>query len=361
MEHSKDTITMTQLTMIMMLAIGLNNHVILIPLLLCVAGRDAWFSVCLTSLFALMLMGVMQYIIRVSKQHHLGSWLRAQTRPMFANMLLCLVALPLFVTAVVTLRDTVSWAEISILPTTPSIVLVVALAAVCCYMAYAGITSIAIISGLLLPLVVLLGFFVGASNLPHKDAPSLFPLFEHGWHPVFAGALYVSSGFSELIALLFVQHCVKTNIRYWMLALNVLILAGLTLGPLCGAIMEFGPVEAANLRYSPFEEWRLVTFGHFVEHVDFMAIYQWLSGAFVRISFALFLVIEIFGIHRQQKRVWYLMSLCGVVCALSLFPLSNMAFFYLLKRWIVPGTLYSIGVVAFFLVIFAWLSKQKKV
>lgn len=131
---------MTQLTMIMMLAIGLNNHVILIPLLLCVAGRDAWFSVCLTSLFALMLMGVMQYIIRVSKQHHLGSWLRAQTRPMFANMLLCLVALPLFVTAVVTLRDTVSWAEISILPTTPSIVLVVALAAVCCYMAYAGIT-----------------------------------------------------------------------------------------------------------------------------------------------------------------------------------------------------------------------------
>ena len=47
------------------------------------------------------------------------------------------------------------------------------------------------------------------------------------------------------------------------------ILVGLTLGPLIGAITEFGPNEATKQRYPAYEEWGLVTIGRYIEHLDF--------------------------------------------------------------------------------------------
>ncbi|MFB5193018.1 GerAB/ArcD/ProY family transporter [Alicyclobacillus fastidiosus] len=352
---------MAQTTMILMLAIGLNDHVILIPLLLRAAGRDAWLAVCLTSLLVFVAMMFMQYVIRASKQQHIGLWLREQIPPLLANGLLCLMALPLFVAALVTFRDTVFWAKITLLPVTPNFVLVLVLAALCFYCAYAGIASIAIASGILLPFVVVFGFFVGTSNIPHKDMSLLFPLLEHGWNPVFRGILYSASGFSELFMILCMQHYIKSEVRYWMLALNVLILLVLTLGPLYGAIVEFGPKEATSMRFPAFEEWRLITFGHFFEHLDFLGIYQWLSGAFVRISFTAFLIVEIFGMRKGRGRTWFLGLLFGTLCVFAIVRISDTQFLGLLQRVVAPGYLYCVTAIALLLVIIAWKSKRRKV
>lgn len=56
-----------------------------------------------------------------------------------------------------------------------------------------------------------------------------------------------------------------------------IVLVGLTLGPLMGAIAIFGPFEAARMRFPAYEEWRLVTFGHFLEHIDFFPYINGLS------------------------------------------------------------------------------------
>lgn len=359
-ERSKDAITMAQTTMIFMLAFGLTDHVILVSLLLRVAGRDAWFAVCLSTLLAFVAIFFVQYVIRASQQGHIGLWIRAQVPAIFANTLLGLMAFPLFIASLVTLRDTVVWAKVSILPTTPNVVLVLTLATLCLWCAYAGMASIAIASGILLPLVVVFGFFVGTSNLPQKDYSLLFPILEHGWNPVFQGILYAASGFSQLFMLLYIQHYIKTDIRYWMLGLNVLILLVLTLGPLYGAIVEFGPNEAANLRYPPFEEWRLITFGHYLEHADFLGIYQWTSGAFIGISFPLFSVVEIFGLRKGPKRTWVLVLLFGAAGALTLLPISDMKYFNS-QRIAALGYLSAVTAILLFLVLIAWKSRRREI
>ena len=351
---------MVQLTMVFMLAIGLNNHVIIIPLLLRAAGRDAWFAVCLSVLFVLMGMVVVQYIISTAKQQHIGLWLRGHIGAMATRGLLFLMSLSLFFNATITIRDTITWAKIY-LPTTPTLTLVIPLVGLCFYSAYAGIGSIAITSGILLPLVVIFGLFVGTANLPHKDVSLLFPLLEYGWNPVSQGMFYAAAGFSELCAVLYIQHYVKTEIRYWMLAVNVFILAWLTLGPLYGAIAEFGPTEAASLRYSPYEEWRLVTFGHFFEHVDFLALYQWISGALIRISLMMFLIVELFQLQQGKKRTWSLMILFVLSFGISVIPMSSMQFMTVLESILVPGVLYSVGVVVIALFMIAWWSRQREV
>ncbi len=122
----------------------------------------------------------------------------------------------------------------------------------------------AIVNGVLLPFVVLLGFFVMTSNFPHKDYSLLFPVFSNGNTPIFSGMLYAGSGLIEIILLFFMQHRIKGKVRFFPLLITVLILFELILSPVTGAIAEFGPYESARMRFTAFEQWRLVTFGHFL-------------------------------------------------------------------------------------------------
>ena len=79
----------------------------------------------------------------------------------------------------------------------------------------------------------------------------------------------------ELLLLLFLQHKVPQPIRYKHLAVAGILLTGLTIGPLIGAITEFGPVEASKQRFPPYEEWGIASLGKFIEHIDF---YLFISG-----------------------------------------------------------------------------------
>src|SRR5690606_18767408 len=99
---------------------------------------------------------------------------------------------------------------------------------------HGGLRTIAIVNGLLLPLVFILGFFVTSSNFPHKDYKLLFPLMEHGIWPLLKGILYTGSGLVELMYLVFFQHRIKGKIKLWPLAITGLILVDLALSPLTG-------------------------------------------------------------------------------------------------------------------------------
>src|SRR5690606_22187538 len=140
---------------------------------------------------------------------------------------------------------------------------------------------------ILLPFVIVFGDFVMTANLPAKNYSLILPIAEHGWQPVFLGGLYVGGGLVELIVILLLQQELKKKVALWKLWLLSLFLVLLVFGPVLGAIAEFGPAEAARLRYPAFEEWRLVTIGNYIRHVDFFSIFQWLSGAFVRIAVSL--------------------------------------------------------------------------
>ncbi|HER2209582.1 TPA: GerAB/ArcD/ProY family transporter, partial [Streptococcus pyogenes] len=77
---------------------------------------------------------------------------------------------------------------------TPVLVTSIALMSLCAYAAYKGIRSLAFTAGLILPLVVLLGFYVAIVNTQYKDYSRLLPVLEHGWHPVLHGTVYSLSG-----------------------------------------------------------------------------------------------------------------------------------------------------------------------
>ena len=111
-----------------------------------------------------------------------------------------------------------------------------------------------------------------------------------------------------------------------------LVLIGLTLGPLLGSIAIFGPEEAANQRYPAYEEWRLLKIGMYIQHVDFFSIYQWLSGGFIRISFGLYIIGQLFSFKNEKKRN-VLIGISSLITFVAvLLPISDIEFVRFLQN-----------------------------
>jgi spore germination protein KB len=343
------SISFFQTCMMFMLSVGLLNHVIIIPLVLDKAHRDSWISVLLAGAFFMIWVVLLYSAISKSREMRFFQWLKLTYGATISYFLAGIACLYLLTLSTITLKETVTWIHLSISTGTPTLILAAALLIVCAYNAYKGIESIANTAVIFLPLVVILGFYVMTANYPNKDYSLLKPYLEHGMMPVWHGVIYVEAGLIEMSLLLFMQHHIRTRISFMSLVYLALILLVLTLGPLIGAIIEFGPMQASHLRFPAYEEWRLVTIGHFIEHMDFLSIYQWFSGAFLRISLTLFLINDILNIEKSGKKLFFLILTCSIQLIAICWPFSDPKYIKLISEILLPAIFWVMS--SYFLIV----------
>ncbi|MCR2802467.1 GerAB/ArcD/ProY family transporter [Paenibacillus soyae] len=320
---------------ILALSVGLINHVLIGPLLLDAAGRDAWLAV-FVSLGLILPWGLIPFMNLLNKLKHkrIDYWLKDRLPPFLVWLIMAYFLLIMFMIATETLVVTTSWSGTTYLPRTPNVVLCLVFVCLCMYAALNGLRTIAFMSCILIPFVVLLGDFVMTTNMPHKDYRYLLPMLENGAMPVIKAVVYLLTSFSELFYILLFQHHLSGSYNRKHMLVLVLFLALLALGPVAGAIAEFGPVEAEKMRYPAFSQWRLVSIGKYFEHVDFFAIYQWLSGALIRTSLAIYLILEYSGI-KQMKRQWLGVSVLGAaLTGIAYYWVSHMVDYREVILWV---------------------------
>ncbi|WP_028548439.1 GerAB/ArcD/ProY family transporter [Paenibacillus sp. UNC451MF] len=323
MDTTNGKISLLQAFMILMLMNGLTNHVIVNPMILDASGRDSWISAIMAAALFLPWCLILFFIMKRSGQQKLQPWLASQTNTVISWILISPVILQLYMIGSTTVIHTSIWTVTNYLPATPKFILTGALTFVCFYSAIMGVRAIAICSGILLPAVIALGIFVAIANSPEKDYRLLKPFLENGLQPAINGMVFAGGGFVELITILLMQHHIKNKIKVWKLLIFAALMVYITIGPLIGGIVEFGPEEAAKQMISPYEQWRLVRLGDYVEHVDFLSVFQWLSGACIRISLSLFLLADIIPTKSSKVRNLFnfIVSLSYVVT--SFFPINQ--------------------------------------
>lgn len=344
---------------IIILAVGLMNHVMVIPPLLQDAKRDAWLSVLLVLPPYIVWTIILYYVMKKTNQQALLPWLKRNYGNMISGVVRVCFIIYLLLIMMVTVKDTIMWTHAAYLPRTPQLVLAASLVFLCCYAVHSGIRAIAISSGILLPFVVVFGDFVMSANLPEKNYSLLTPILENGLEPIIRGCMYVGGGLVEVIMILLFQHQMKSQVRPWSICLLAIFMILLVFGPVTGAIAEFGPTKAANLRYPAYEEWRLVSVGKYIQHVDFLSIYQWLSGAFVRISLSLYLLIDLLPANRKKshKLVW-LSSFAILLLVLVELPFSDMQYVNFLKQVYLPLSLAAVTGILFLLFLVVLMKKK---
>lgn len=341
MGSSLGKISFIQTIMILMLSNGLMTHVIINPMLLDSSGRDSWISILISFFVFIPWFFFITVFMKKSGQQKLFPWLIQRTNPFIAWVLIIPMCVQLYLIGGTTIFHTAMWTYSSYLPSTPKIMLVITLAFVCFYCAKIGLSSIAISSGILLPFVVILGIFVSITNIPEKDYQRLTPILEHGWGPVFNGLVFIGGGITELLIIILMQHHLKSKIRFWQILIIGAILIYISLGPIVGAITEFGPVEASKQFQSPYEQWRLLKLGEYIEHIDFLSVFQWLAGASIRISLVLFLLADMLPIKNQVTRTRFLLFVTASYVLLCLLPISQNEFYQWSYSVFVPVSLFG--------------------
>ncbi|MED4531205.1 endospore germination permease [Metabacillus fastidiosus] len=334
--EQKDMITTFQMTLILMMVIGLQNHVIVIRPVIQTAGRDGWMSVLLSTFITLLWGLLLLFIQKGIEQEHLYHWLVKQVGKPFAVIACLSVYVYCVMLAIVTLKETIVWEKITFLQNTPVILPAVVLLALCILAAITSLRTIVIATFFLLFFVVILGFFVATTNLQVKDYSLLLPMLENGYSGVIKGAIYPGAGMGELLILIFLQHKLQNKVRYRTVFWNVVILTILTLGPLIGGIIEFGPTEAGAQRFTAFEEWGLVSLGRYIEHLDFLSIYQWLSGAFIRIAVLILITLEIFPVKKKKVKIFFVCFTAVIILILVVYPMPDIIYYKTLKNYILP-------------------------
>jgi len=332
-------ISVLQALFILIMAVGFSNHVTIIPLLLQVGFRDSWISVICAYLLFNAWIVIPYFIAKKTGDLSLPDWLTQNLGKWAARLFIWPFAIYLLFIAAITLKETINWVNITYLPQTPKSVVAITFILLCLYIAGSGIRPIAITAGLLLPLVWILGYFVMTANFTYKDYSKMFPVFTQGLDPILHAMVYAGGGFIEVFILIFIRHHISKPLRLGSWLWLAFILLGLTLGPLLGAIATYGPVESANQRFPAFEQWRLVVIGKYIAHVDFLALYQWLSGAFIRITLALYIIWDWIKPNRKAAKgslyVLFFIFLLTIVMA----PISDIKFVHWLKMVYYPSVL----------------------
>jgi spore germination protein KB len=355
-----NSLSTVQLACVFMLSIGLMNHVIVIPLLLDAASRDAWISAILPLVALPLWLPLLYFVMRQSKQMNLFLWLKTEFKSTVAYFVAIVGSLLLLVIGYITLSDTVTFTTTTYLTRTPDWAVLLTIIAMCFYNAYYGIPSIAKTAVIILPFVVIFGILVMIATTPHKDYSLLKPIMENGFTPVLKGMIYAGAGYVEIFIILFMQHHLPARFSFTALLILSFLAASLTIGPTIGAIIEFGPKEAANLRYPAFEQWRLIKLGAYIEYLDFLSVYQWMSGAFIRISLVTALIPELFNVTDKKARLWILIVIYITIFLLSMIPISDDQFLDLLYQFVLPLSLLFILSLSLFIGILSLISYLKK-
>lgn len=353
---SGNKISVLHVVLLSMTVIGLKNHVTILPPILEMAGRDGWASVLLGTLAILPWLFLLVYIHKQSKQARFTDWLKQKIGKRGSTFVRYIIVIYLLLLASFTMRETLQWMSTTFLPWTPLEILLVIYTILCIWLATTNLQTIVTVNVLVLFGVVIFGFFVATVNIQVKNYELLRPFFEHGFRPILQGMVYPMSGYAELLLLLFFQHQIKDRLRWHHFFIIILILLGLTLGPLVGAITEFGPDEAAKQRYPAYEEWGLVTIGRFIEHLDFLSIYQWLTGAFIRIGFILYIVVILLEMTDKPKHVWSRIAPAFFFLCLALIPLSDPLFIELKGSYMLTGTFFFLLILSLF---FGYIARKQ--
>ncbi|MGG1679782.1 endospore germination permease [Neobacillus sp. NRS-1170] len=316
----------------LLLSVGLFAHVEIIPFLLSTAKRDSWVSILLTFFVLPLVIYLIYKIVSFLNKRSIIQLLKDGGSGFSYYILLFPITLYMLIDAFVTAKEMIYWSQLSYMQGFNSFTLAVVLLIFCLFCTESGLFSIGLLSSILCPIVLFLGFFISFANLKKKHYELLFPLFTDGFLPISKGILYTSLPILELFIIIFLTPVLQKAVTRKQLFMVGVIIIGLMLGPTIGAIVEFGPEMASQYRYPAYEEWRLISIGRYFSHADFFAIFQWLSGGVIRISLFLFITSQILtkGIENAKVvRIIYAILFTACIYPFDQSPFSTIVYGYI--------------------------------
>lgn len=342
---------------IILLSVGLFAHVEIIPFLLRTAKRDSWISILVTLIILPLWIYVLYKIVAIVNKRSIIHLLKDHGSLLSYYLLLLPLAIYMLIDAFVTAQDIIYWSQLSYMQGFNSFTLAVVLLIFCLICTESGLFSIGLLSSILCPIVLFLGFFISFANMKKKHYELLFPLFTDGYLPMTKGLLYTSLPILELFIIIFLTPVLQKAVSRKQLFFVGLFIIGLILGPTMAAIVEFGPEQASEYRYPAYEEWRLISIGRYFSHADFFAIFQWLAGGVIRISLFVFIASRI--LTKGTANVKVIRIIYAILFIACIYPFDQSPFSTIIYGYFRPLSFFLLTIQILILALYIVKNKQK--
>ncbi|WP_054024476.1 endospore germination permease [Bacillus sp. FJAT-28004] len=322
-----------QIIFLLLLSLGISNHVLIIPHLLKAAGRDAWISILFAYLALIVWSLILFWILKSMSTLSFQDWIEGRIGTIGYKIIGSGFALYLLVAGMMIVFDTTKNVNIYFLPKTSSAIVILSFIFLTYFAARGGLKTIVYMSTMLLPIVWLFGIGVAIMTKSSKDYGMLQPIFTEGIGPDLRGIVVVFGGSIDLMVLLLLQHKLKKPLNYGTVFVLLTLLVGLIMGPTLGSLASFGPIQAANFRFPAFEQWRLVMIGRHISHVDFFAVFQLMAGSIVRTALIIHFLHQLIARGSEKFSKTIMLSITVVISLPALLMISDISMQAFIHRY----------------------------
>lgn len=293
---------------LMIMTLPIMGHVVILPLMYDVSGRDCWISVVLSLPFALLFVWMIYQLRRQNPEKEYLPFIQEMIGKPLAYVLNTLLMLYFLFLCSFSLAALADMTFIAFMPDTPIWALVLWALLFCLFAVFKGIKTIAQMAGILTFIALTTGHSISILDAPKKDWANILPILEFGWTPVIFGALVLISIWMELIYLLLLP-LKNVQEKRLLLVWNVgIILNGFMMAStLTGAILIFGAGQVDNFSYPSLEIVRLITLG-FIDRFDIYGLILMTFGCYIRGSLYFRLAFDLIfnkqTVEKKRSKRW---------------------------------------------------------
>lgn len=352
-------ITQKQLLCLLILSLTMNTFGFSKSLPFIAGQRDTWIGIIASALPALLWAYMLLRIRNNVSDNQIYTWIKHQAGSLIAFLCTSIIGLFLLISLYIGLTDVAHWIHVWFLPYTHYYIIVLMLSTAVAIGTLLGIRTLAIASGLLLPLLLLLFITLLLGLFKNLHPSELLPITENGWMPVHRAMLSTLIGMTDWILLFLLaphsQGKMSYRTVYAMLVIQVIALAI----PNIMSLSAFGLTEALQQRYPALGLWRLAGFGEHFSHIDSLSIPYFGAVALIRFSLLLFCFSRLFKMKRVNQTHWLIILTCLGAAVLSCLTSDNIQFTAFIVRWndIAIGS--SIALLATTLFLFTYRAKKE--
>lgn len=294
---------------LLVMTLPIMGHVVILPLMLDVAGRDAWISIFL-SLPVAFIFAISIYRLRLKyPKENISDMLHNLLGKFFGTMLTVVFIIYFLFLTIFSFALLVDFVYIAFLPETPLLAILVWFLIFFVYVAIKGMKRIALTAGVLSIIAMVSGHTVTLLDTRMKDWSELQPMFEFGWSPILWGSLLLTSIWIELLLLLCVPiQNIREKRMFLLWSIGILLNALMMFSTTTGSITIFGLGQADNFVYPALEPVRIISLG-FIDRFDIYGLLLMAVGTYIRCSLYLRIaydIVESKVSSKWIKRCWFL-------------------------------------------------------
>ncbi|SFS53971.1 GerAB/ArcD/ProY family transporter [Paenibacillus sp. BC26] len=313
-------------------------------------GRDAWIAV------ALSLVPFIAFSFIVYAAYDANTSLMVESKRQVGRVVTAifkaLSLLYLATNAFIDCRDIISWTKIVLLPFTPKIIVILALVGIAMYLGVKGIEPIGIVATVVFFPVFFAVLFQNLLAMKYVHFNFLRPVGTTPIPSLLESMWDAWRGEGNIAFLLFLSHHTDGAVKRGKFVWNCVTL-GVVASIIAAVLLAtFGPVEAARLSFPIYSEVRLIQITEYIEKMDFISVFIWMTLTIVNASVMLFLIGDI--IKPQSKLPVLLMGLLLII-ALAI-PWGELSYLAVLGEYYIPYSAWLVVAI----IGYAWVIRVRK-